>query len=308
MPAATIQLLPPALMARLDGLDILSRKILSGKVRGEHVAHGRGSSLEFEGVRDYAPGDDPRFIDWNILARLDRLLLKLFAPEEDLQVHLLLDQSKSCEWGEPNKAFFLKQLAAAIGYVGVVNQHRVRAWVMADRITAIGPNQRGRAAIRPMIASLEALNVGEACNFERCVSAWLTARPPRGACVVLSDFLFDGDATGGLGGGLNRGMARLRACGHELHCIQVLSPQELDPQGHGFGSGNLRLVDIESGSSRDMNITPQAVETYLANLGAHCQAVASAARRNGGSYLLTSTTAAVEQLILESLRRQNLLG
>ncbi|HUB23940.1 MAG TPA: DUF58 domain-containing protein, partial [Tepidisphaeraceae bacterium] len=119
-------LLDPDFVSRLDRLEILSRKILEGKLRGEHTARKHGPSAEFADHRNYTPGDDPRFIDWNILARLDRLLVKIFLAEQEPFLYLVLDQSKSCDFGQPNKAIYIKQVAAALGFVGLVNHHRVK--------------------------------------------------------------------------------------------------------------------------------------------------------------------------------------
>src|SRR6478672_10090561 len=118
-------LLDPAFMARLDQLDLMSRKLLAGKMKGERRSKRRGQSVEFADYRNYVIGDDLRFIDWNIYARLERLFLKLFLEEEDLSLYLLIDVSKSCDFGEPNKAMYIKQVAAALGYVGLVNYNRV---------------------------------------------------------------------------------------------------------------------------------------------------------------------------------------
>src|SRR4029077_10723262 len=112
-------LLDPSFMARLDQLDVMSRKLLAGKMKGERRSKQRGQSVEFADYRNYVIGDDLRFIDWNIYARLDRLFLKLFLEEEDLAVHILVDVSKSCDYGEPNKAMYMKKVAAALGYIGL---------------------------------------------------------------------------------------------------------------------------------------------------------------------------------------------
>src|SRR5215218_7802384 len=125
-------LLDPAFMARLDQLDVVSRKILAGKMKGERRSKRRGQSVEFADYRNYTLGDDLRFIDWNIYARLDRLFLKLFLEEEDQALYVLLDVSKSCDYGQPHKARYLKQVAAALGYIGLVNYNRVNICAMAD--------------------------------------------------------------------------------------------------------------------------------------------------------------------------------
>src|SRR5438552_7520176 len=113
-------LLDPTFMARLDQLDLISRKLLAGKMKGERRSKRRGQSVEFADYRNYVVGDDLRFIDWNIYARLDKLFLKLFLEEEDLSLYILLDVSKSCDYGEPNKAYYLKQVAASLAYIGLV--------------------------------------------------------------------------------------------------------------------------------------------------------------------------------------------
>src|ERR1700683_3563037 len=97
-------LLDADFVARLDRLDVLSRKILEGKLRGEYAAHQRGAGAEFADFRNYTPGDDARYIDWNIYARLDRLLVKIFLAEQEPNLYLILDQSKSCDYGPPNEA------------------------------------------------------------------------------------------------------------------------------------------------------------------------------------------------------------
>src|SRR5579871_4987583 len=129
-------LLEPTFMARLDQLDVMSRKLLAGKMKGERRSKRRGQSVEFADYRNYVVGDDLRFIDWNIYARLDRLFLKLFLEEEDLSLYVLIDVSKSCDYGEPNKAQYMKQVAAALGYIGLVNYNRVSICGMAQGIVA----------------------------------------------------------------------------------------------------------------------------------------------------------------------------
>src|ERR1700748_3852420 len=115
------RLLDPSCMARLDQLDLLSRKLLAGKLKGERRSKRRGQSVEFADYRNYVIGDDLRFIDWNIYARLDKLFLKLFLEEEDLSLYVLLDVSKSCDFGNPSKALYIKKVAAALGYIGLVH-------------------------------------------------------------------------------------------------------------------------------------------------------------------------------------------
>src|SRR3984885_6411779 len=127
-------LLEPSFMARLDQLDVMSRKLLAGKMKGERRSKRRGQSVEFADYRNYVIGDDLRFIDWNIYARLDRLFLKLFLEEEDLSLYVLVDISKSCDYGNPGKAQYIKRVAAALGYIGLVNYNRVSIVALGEGI------------------------------------------------------------------------------------------------------------------------------------------------------------------------------
>src|ERR687895_2124778 len=114
-------LLDPAFMARLDQLDVMSRKLLAGKMKGERRSKRKGQSVEFADYRNYTVGDDLRFLDWNLYARLDRLFIRLFMEEEDLHVYILIDNSLSMDFGTPTKLHYARQLAAALGFIGLVN-------------------------------------------------------------------------------------------------------------------------------------------------------------------------------------------
>src|SRR6186713_2694138 len=144
-------LLSPQLLAQLERLELVSRKIFRGRLKGERRSKRKGQSVEFADFRNYVPGDDLRFIDWNLYARLDRLFLKLFLEEEDLALYVLLDVSKSCDYGDPNKAEYLKRVAAALGYIGLVNYNRVTIAAVADGVVADTGAMRGRRKVSQMI-------------------------------------------------------------------------------------------------------------------------------------------------------------
>src|SRR5882757_7530487 len=118
-------LLDPAFLHKLEQLELVSRKIFVGRMKGERKSKRRGSSVEFADHRNYAVGDDLRHIDWNVYGRLDKLFLKLFHEEEDLHFYTLLDTSLSMNFGEPTKLQYGKQVAAALSFIGLVNHDRV---------------------------------------------------------------------------------------------------------------------------------------------------------------------------------------
>lgn len=156
---ASEPLLSPALLARLERLELVSRKVFRGRMKGERVSKRKGQSVEFADFRNYVPGDDLRLIDWNLYARLDQLFLKLFQEEEDLHFYAMIDASESMNFGDPTKLRVAKQLAAALGYVGLCRADRVS-------IAALGPAGhrapvlRGRASLWKMLQYLDSLDSG----------------------------------------------------------------------------------------------------------------------------------------------------
>src|SRR5207248_3374874 len=133
MPETQTQpLLEPQFLARLEQLELVSRKIFLGRLKGERRSKRKGQSVEFADYRNYVIGDDLRFLDWNLFARLDRLFIRLFMEEEDLHVYILVDNSLSMEFGNPTKLRYACQVAAALGFVGLVNMDRVLVEVFND--------------------------------------------------------------------------------------------------------------------------------------------------------------------------------
>src|SRR6476619_60736 len=126
MPSVESTLLPPDVMAQLERMELVSRKIFRGRMKGERRSKRKGQSVEFADFRQYVPGDDLRFIDWNVFARLERLYLKLFLEEEDLHFYALIDTSTSMEFGDPTKLQYARQLAEALGFIGLCRADRVK--------------------------------------------------------------------------------------------------------------------------------------------------------------------------------------
>src|SRR5215475_13046149 len=157
MSVATEPLLPPELLAQLERLELVSRKIFRGRLKGERRSTRKGQSVEFADFRSYVPGDDLRFIDWNTYARLDRLFLKMFLEEEDLHFHALVDSSRSMEFGTPTKLEYAKQLAAALGFIGLVRGDRVRIETLGQSPRNPPPALRGRQNLWRLIDQLSAI-------------------------------------------------------------------------------------------------------------------------------------------------------
>src|SRR5437763_2680389 len=133
----------------------VSRKIFLGRMKGERRSKKKGQSVEFADYRNYVVGDDLRFLDWNLYARLDKLFLRLFMEEEDLHFYVLIDNSLSMDFGTPTKLHFAKQIAAALGFIGLVNLDRVMVEAFNDRLTQTMPAGRGRRGVWRLIDFLK---------------------------------------------------------------------------------------------------------------------------------------------------------
>lgn len=291
-----LTLLSSDFMARLDRLDVMSRKILSGKMRGERRSKRRGQSVEFADYRNYVVGDDLRFIDWNIYARLEKLFLRLFLEEEDLAVYVLADVSKSVDYGNPNKAYYIKQVAAALGYIGLVNYNRVTVAAMSDGIVAETGALRGRRNVARMIDFCEKLEPTGASYFAESCRRFAMANRQRGVLVVLSDFFIKE--------GFEAGLKYVASGRYDLYCVQVLSPQEIDPDLQG----DLKLKDIEDEDLAEVSVTQPLIKRYKSNLNAYCLALKDYVTRRGGTYLFSSTAVPFDTLVLNYLRERGLLG
>src|SRR5262249_12644576 len=140
-------LLEPDFLARLEQLQLISRKIFIGRLKGERRSKKKGQSVEFPDYRTYVVGDALRFLDWNLMARLDKVFIRLFLEEEDLHFYVLIDNSLSMDFGTPTKLHYARQVAAALGYIGLVNMDRVKVEVFNDRLTQSMPPLRGRRSL-----------------------------------------------------------------------------------------------------------------------------------------------------------------
>lgn len=290
------KLLTSDFMSRLDKFDLLSRKMLAGKMKGERRSKRRGQSVEFADFRNYVIGDDLRFIDWNIYARLDKLFIKLFLEEEDLALYVLIDTSKSADFGDPNKLMYMKRVAAALGYVGLVNYNRVSISAMSDNMVADTGGMRGRRRVSTMLDFIDKLEPSGPSNFATACKRFALTHRSKGVLVVLSDF-FDKS-------GFENGLRYIAGGKYDTFAVQILSPQEIEPEI----TGDLKLKDIEDGDFAEVSITGPLIKKYKSNLNAYCLSLKDYITRRGGSYLFSSTAVPFETLVLNYLRERRLLG
>lgn len=289
------ELLSPDFMARLEQLDILSRKIFAGRMKGERRSKRRGESVEFADYRNYVVGDDLRFLDWNVYARLEKLFLKLFMEEEDLNVSVVLDVSRSMDWGDPHKGLYVKRVAAAIAYIGLVNYDRVSLYAFADRLVHEMRGVRGRRMASQVMGFLQGIALDGGSNLANACKLFAIRHRGKGVVLLISDFMDKA--------GFAEGLRYLIGRNLDLYAIHVLSPQEIDPQL----VGDLKLKDVEDDEIAEVTISKALLDRYRANLQTFCLDLKDYCTQRGVTYLFTNTRVAFDVLVMSYLRQRGLL-
>ncbi len=212
-------------LKKLERLRLIAKRLSWAGAKGEHPSARKGFSLEFSDYRRYQHGDDLRYVDWNVYRRLDRLLLKVFTAEEEMNVYLLIDTSRSMAEGTPPKLDYARQVAAALGYVGLKNLDRVGGASFSSGLRSPLTARRGRKQILGLFNFLGNLSCDGETDLLSAVRAFATWFPRPGLVVLVSD-LFDPH---GCGAALEE-LARKK---HQLLVIHLVDEQELKPRPAG---------------------------------------------------------------------------
>jgi uncharacterized protein (DUF58 family) len=288
-------LLDPAFLARLEQLELVSRKIFLGRMKGERRSKKKGQSVEFADYRNYVVGDDLRFLDWNLFARLDRLFIRLFMEEEDLHLYLLIDNSLSMDFGSPTKLHYAKQVAAALGFIGLVNMDRVVIEAFNDRLTQSMPAARGRRSLWRLMDFLQKVEPAGPSDLKRALRSFTIKCSGKGIVVLLTDLMDKG--------GYEDALRYLVARQLDIYLIQVLSQEEVEPEI----VGDLRLIDIEDEDMAEITVSGPLLKRYKQNLAAYRAGIHEFCTRRGITYLFTSNQVPFERLVLNYLRQRGLV-
>jgi uncharacterized protein (DUF58 family) len=277
-------------LAQLERLALASRRAFRGRVKGERRSPRKGHSVEFCDYRAYGVGDDLRYVDWNAYGRLDRLHVKLFVDEEDLRLHLLLDASLSMGFGTPSKLRFAQRLAAALGFIGLVNLERVGVAILRDRLSEGWPPVRGRSQFPALVDFLGRVQPSGATSLNAALGAYAMRARESGLGVIVSDLMDPG--------GFEQGVRALLERRFEVHLIHVLDPEELNPT---LG-GDLRLHDSETGETREITIDGDVLRAYRQRLSQFLERVEGFCRSQEIGYRRVSSDVPVEEFVLGQLR------
>ena len=304
----TSSLLPPQLLRRLEQFQLLAARRAKSSAKGERRSRSRGQSVEFADYRNYAHGDDFRYLDWNLYGRLDRLFVKLYEEERELPVRIFLDASESMTFGEPRKFDFARQVAAAIGYVALCGFDRVSVIPFPDGGTAGGKGDSGKAvgsdaaargALRSVrgkrsslafLQNLSALTAAGAADLNQALRRGALEARQAGVAIVLSDFLDPA--------GYEPGLNALIGRGFQISVVQVLAPDELAPATYG----DLRLVDSETGRLQEVTFGRFRLKAYQQTVQNFIQRLREFCQPRGIHFFQVSSDANLESLLLKQLR------
>lgn len=284
---------------KLEQLMLHAPRVRSGAMKGERRSNKRGTSIEFADYRNYSPGDDLRRLDWNIYARLDRPLMKVFEDEEDLAVHLLLDSSGSMA-GTPQenpdweKFTYARRLLAALGYVSLASNDRLVMTALEGSDTADTPRfgpARGRQWSMRLFQYMNSLEAAGTTDLNATLKRYAMQIGRPGLCVLASDLFSPSGYVDGLNALIGKGC--------EVVVLHVLAPDELEPPL----AGDLRLVDVETGMAQEVSIDGGMRDLYMQRVAAWRDGIRAECLRRGAGYVAIDTRTAWERVILQDLRR-----
>jgi uncharacterized protein (DUF58 family) len=283
-------------LRQLERLLLLMKRPVRGGLKGGRRSVKRGQSVEFADFRDYSLGDDLRQLDWNVLARLEKLFIKLYVEEEDVTISFFLDCSASMAAGNPPKLLFAKRAAAALGYIALASEDKVAVTALAGRAGRRQVSLRGSGRVFRLLSALSSIGASDGPTDLLAAARHAGAQlHGRGVVVLISDLL-DPAA--------DKVIRELAATGSELIVLHVLSPDELDPSMEG----DVRLVDVESGDGIDVTIDLATIDDYKARLAAWQEGFAELAAKRGATYVPISTDLPLADLVFAELRRRRVLG
>lgn len=284
-------MLTPEFLTKLDQLRIQCQKPFRGRFRGDRRSLNRGTGVEFADYRLYQHGDDLRYLDWNIYARLEKLFIKLFQADEELPVSILIDTSQSMQFGEPTKLHYAKHLAAALSYISLTNSDKVALYTLAERLTTALPSTYGKSQFARIQKALTTVETDGTTNLTGSLKHLATHQPQAGVVIVLSDFLDSAGYAEGINALLGRGFA--------LTLIHIQCQEEIDPPP----TGEWRLEDAETGETKEITINDETITHYQNRQKEFCDNLQGYCTKQGVGYIRIRTNLDFESFIMHDMQR-----
>jgi uncharacterized protein (DUF58 family) len=284
-------------LRKLEYLAVVTKRAFLGQLHAERRSRRVGAGIEFADHRDYAAGDDLRYIDWNLYGRMQRLLVRLFEEDEDLSIDVLFDASASMGLGAPAKLDLAMQVGAALAYVGLANLDRVAITPVTETLSPGLPPARGKAHILPMLHFLDGVRAGGRTALAPAVRAFLSRhrRHRRGLVILISDFYDPA--------GYREALDLLRYDRFEIIVVQISAPDEARPALRG----DVTVRDVETGEEREVTVSPAVLDAYTRRHGALVRGLEGFCRERGIPCFAVTSDLPFDAVVLRVFRAGGLL-
>jgi uncharacterized protein (DUF58 family) len=279
------QFLDPEVLASISSLDLVAKTVVDGFMAGLHRSPKFGFSQEFAEYQQYVQGDDLRWVDWNVFARTERLYLKRFKGETNMQLLILLDASASMTYGSGKirKLDYARYIAASLAYMSS-QQRDAEGLIVFDQDVSeyIAPSTRQGQLMR-VLHAIEKAEGGQRTDFSKPFFHFQQFLKRRGIVVVISDFYEKPEQ-------IVKVVEPLRYRGNEVILFHVLDPMEVAPK---FRDPVL-LQDVEDATA--MEVSPDYARTeYKAKIDEHMRVLSEKARASGLEYVFMNTAKPLDQ-------------
>jgi len=284
------QLFDEEFLRKLRQLEVIFRRSLIGRGEGSRSGTRKGGRVEFRDFRKYAPGDDVRFVDWSVYGRTDKLFVKEYAREEQLQLCVLVDRSASMDYGRPSKFDYARRFAAAMAYLGLIARNEVRVCGFGDDLLPGSPWIGDTRRITDVMDYLRRLQPGGPTAIQPALRGFYEANPKACLAIVVSDLM---DVTQS-----RRALRLLAFRGFDVCLFHLLHPDEQHPPFHG----RIRLRDSESTRRRDVWFQGEELEEYLKVVSDFREEWSRFCAAHGMRFFSVATDVPFEELVLRYLR------
>jgi uncharacterized protein (DUF58 family) len=284
-----------AFLRRVERLSFNASRNLSGGLVGAHMSARQLPNTIFSDYRPYTSGDDLRYVDWNAYAREERIFVKLGETEHDIDVHILLDASRSMEWGRPTKLRLGQQLVAALGYLALARGDRLRVAPFGEGLGRLFGPARGQGRVPELLRFVAEVKAGTRTALAQAAAGYARQGASGGILVIVSDMLAPES--------LAEGLQHFAPPRWQVLLLHLIDPSELKPQLHG----SLDLEDSETGERLSLVLDEETLEAYRRNLDTWLNYVQTSAARRGASYARLLTSWPLERQVIPYLRARQLL-
>jgi uncharacterized protein (DUF58 family) len=285
-----------AFFEALKRLEIVASTSSGGRLEGARVSARTGAGIEFADWRPYAPGDNPREIDYRAFARLGKLYVRVRAREEASEVYVLVDATQSMSLGRPSKFVFARRVGAALAAIGLARMDALTIGLMRDGRCELADRLTGTEGVPSVLQFLEGARLSGQTDIAEALGHFLDSTRASGVLVVLSDFWSEGD--------LRPVLRQAAERGFEGSLIQTLAPEEVEP----VRSGRTRMVDVESGSELELVLSPATRKAYAEERERFFGELSAAATGSGFRALGLRTDETLEDAVLIRLRSAGVLS